>query len=166
MIINLGHAAYLVYERSLMKLTEQEQRLHNMSFPTLDRVLVKKLLRSGLWLKLEPGEFLTRQGHTSRYLYLIAEGEAIVRASNREIARLPPGRFVGEIGFLTTSAATASAIAAPSGGEEQPIRCLAWDQKKLRKRLARDTALKSVMYAAIGSDLSAKIADHNVKLMR
>jgi hypothetical protein len=163
--INLGHAAYLLYERSLVKLTAAERQLCDIAFPSLDPVPVKRLLRSGNWVDFAQSECLTRQGKISKYLYLIAEGEASVRVGEQEVASLPAGRFVGEIGFLACRPATATAIAT-SADEQQGCRCLAWKAEKLRHRLARDPAMKSVMYAALGADLAAKIAAHNVKVTR
>src|SRR3546814_13146164 len=92
-------------------------------------------------------------------------GEASVRVGEQEVARLVAGRFVGEIGFLALRPATATAIAT-AADEQQACRCLAWKAAKLRHRLARDPAMKSVMYAALGADLAAKIADPNVKVTR
>src|SRR3546814_9660031 len=92
-------------------------------------------------------------------------GEASVRVGEQEVARLVAGRFVGEIGVLALRPATATAIAT-AADEQQACRCLAWKAAKLRHRLARDPAMKSVMYAALGADLAAKIADQNVKVTR
>jgi hypothetical protein len=163
--INLGHAAYLLYERNLVKLTAAERRVCDIAFPSLDPVPVKRLLGSGKWVDFAQSERLTRQGKISESLYLIAEGEASVRVGEQEVARLVAGRFVGEIGFLACRPATATAIAT-SADEQQACRCLAWKAEKLRHRLARDPAMKSVMYAALGADLAAKISDHNVKVTR
>jgi CRP-like cAMP-binding protein len=163
--INLGHAAYLLYERSLVKLTVAERRVCDIAFPRLDPVPVKRLLRSGKWVDFVQSECLTWQGKISEYLYLIAEGEASVRVGEQEVARLLAGRFVGEIGFLACRPATATTSAILADGQ-QACRCLAWKAEKLRRRLARDPAMKSVVYPALGADLAAKIADHNVKVTR
>lgn len=165
MTINIGHAAYLFYERSLEKLKPEERRLCDLAFPTLDPVPVKRIMHAGVWRDLAPGDPLTHKGMVAKHLWLIADGEVTVRVDQQEIACLQAGRFVGEIGFLTASAATATAVAG-ADGEAKPLRCLAWEQKKLRRRLARDPAMRAVMYAAIGADLSAKIADSNVKVRR
>src|SRR3546814_13312492 len=97
--INRGHAAYLLYGRTLVKLTAAERRVRDIAFQSLDPVPVKRLLRSGKWIDFAQTECLTRQGKISEYLYLIAEGEASVRVGEQEVARLVAGRFVGEIGF-------------------------------------------------------------------
>src|SRR3546814_9870776 len=90
--INLGHAAYLLYERTLVKLTAAERRVRDIAFQSLDPVPVKRLLRSGKWIDFAQTECLTRQGKISEYLYLIAEGEASVSVGEQEVARMEDGR--------------------------------------------------------------------------
>ncbi len=165
MVINLGHAGYLFYESSLMRLTDEESRLRNLAFRTLDRVAVKRLFRTGQWLTLAPGALLARQGQVSKFIYVIASGEVAVTVGDSPAATLPAGWFVGEISFLADQPATAT-VAVTSAEDTSNLRCLAWDQRKLRKRVARDPAVRAVVYSALGADLSAKIADHNIKVTR
>ncbi|HEX6143810.1 MAG TPA: cyclic nucleotide-binding domain-containing protein [Geminicoccaceae bacterium] len=168
MAINGGHAAWLIYERQLVRLNEEECRLRDLIFRALDPLAVKRLMRAGVWLDLPPGELMTREGRPARHVYAIAAGEARVIAAGTEIARIGPGRFVGEIGFLRAGPATATTLAAPPVEGEGParLRCLAWPQRELRRRLARDDAMRTTLYAAIGTDLAAKIADDNVRITR
>ena len=49
LIINSAHAARLIYERRLDRLTAEEETLRRVSFPALNRVSVKRLLRLGRW---------------------------------------------------------------------------------------------------------------------
>lgn len=166
--INGGHAAWLIYERQLVRLNDEECRLRDLAFPALDPLGVKRLMRAGVWLDLPPGEVMTRKGRLARHLFLVAEGEAVVTDGRAELARVGPGRFVGEIGFLKAGPATAATIACPMAERHRGIRlrCLAWDQRRLRRRLARDHGMRTVLYAAIGTDLAAKIADDNVRVAR
>jgi hypothetical protein len=166
--INGGHAAWLIYERQLVRLNDEECRLRDRVFKASDPLAVKRLMRAGLWLDLPPGELMTRKGRIAKHLFLVADGEAVVTADGAEIARVGPGRFVGEIGFLRAGAATATAMTCPTSVRLRGIglRCLAWEQRKLRRRVARDDRMRTALYAAIGADLSAKIADDNVRVTR
>src|SRR5262249_2136841 len=51
------------------------------------------------------GEAMTRQGAEGHWLYMIIEGEASVRIANdgveKEVARLAPGNFFGEMSLMT-----------------------------------------------------------------
>lgn len=153
--INGVHAAVLVYERRLMRMTPEEQRLHEAAFAAFDRVAVKKLLRAGAWCSMQAGEVLARQGEKPDRLILMAEGCADVRLGDRRIAELGPGRFVCEISFITQQPANATVTA------HGPLRCLVWDRRLLERRLAKDPRLCSVMNAAIGSNLATKISTQN-----
>ena len=67
-----------------------------------------RLLRRGAWRDYPDGAVLVREGQSLTRLRAICSGEAVVSAAGRgEIARIRQGHFVGEIAFLTGSAATA-----------------------------------------------------------
>ena len=154
--INLGHSCWLIYERYLRRLNEEEQRLYDCCFQALDRVSVRKLLRRGEWIDFEPEQSLARQGVHLERLLLLASGEAAVLLGGQMVARLAPGQFVGEISFLTGDPANARVEATT------PVTCLAWDRETLARQLARQPDLCSAMYSAFGVNLAGKIAAHNV----
>ena len=62
------------------------------------------------------GEAVCREGDKDDGLYMIVEGDAIVRigkgADEREVARLVAGQFFGEMSLMTGEARTASVVAA------------------------------------------------------
>jgi small-conductance mechanosensitive channel/CRP-like cAMP-binding protein len=62
------------------------------------------------------GEAVTREGEVDEGLYMIIEGEGAVRigtgSDEREVARLVPGQFFGEMSLMTGEARTASVVAA------------------------------------------------------
>lgn len=153
--INVVHAAVLVYERRLMRLTPAQRALYDSTFAALDRAAVSKLLRAGEWRDYADGDLLAREGERPERLILLSRGEASVRLGAQEIARLGPGRFVCEISFITHKPANASVHAAG------PLRCLTWERQALERRLARDRDLCAVMNAAIGGNLAAKLSTQN-----
>jgi CRP-like cAMP-binding protein len=62
------------------------------------------------------GEAITREGDTDDGLYMIVEGDGVVRIASgreqRDVARLGAGQFFGEMSLMTGEARTASVIAA------------------------------------------------------
>ncbi len=157
-LINLGHSVWLIYERHLRHFTEEEQRLRDAAFQSLDPTNVRRLLRCGRWVEHPKEKSLTLQGVHLEDLVLISEGEAAVCLGGRVIHRLGCGKFVGEIGFLSGEPATATVVAA------SPLRCLTWKASELRRVLARHPEVRTVFHAAVGKDLAEKIAAHNVRL--
>ena len=156
--INLGHSAWLLYERDLRRFTEEEQRLRETAFESLDAVCVRRLLRCGRWVDFDQQKSLTLQGVHPDDLLLISEGEAAVFLGGRIAQRLKRGKFVGEIGFLNGEPATATVMAVT------PLRCLSWNAAELRRFLERHPEVRSVFHAAVGKDLAEKIASHKVRL--
>ncbi|HSD89112.1 MAG TPA: mechanosensitive ion channel family protein [Kofleriaceae bacterium] len=99
---------------------ELDQRLRALAKVDLFSGLSPELQRSlADQLVLQPfagGEAVTREGEKDDGLFMIVEGDAIVRigagASEREVARLGAGQFFGEMSLMTGEARTATVIAA------------------------------------------------------
>jgi CRP-like cAMP-binding protein len=115
---------------------ERETRKVEREIDQRMRALKKVDLFSGLTPKLQraladqleftpfaTGEAVTKEGDQDDGLYMIVEGEAVVRiggGSNdssgilgpRDVARLGPGQFFGEMSLMTGEARTATVIAA------------------------------------------------------
>lgn len=151
-VINTGHAIWLVYERHLMRLSPLEQSLADVAFTALDRSTIKRLCRLGEWRDLSPSEQLTWRGESPDILGVVLSGEITVMQAGRAVARIGPGHFVGEMSFITGETATADTHAADE------VRLLVWDQKALRRQCERDPKLRTALYTAFGPDLVAKIA--------
>lgn len=155
LVINSFHACRLIYERRLDRMTPEEEQLRAISFPALDRVSVKKLLRLGRWEDLSEGTPLTHEHEVPERLFLVAEGIVEVDVGGRVVTDLEPGHFVGEMALLAGQAASATTRTRGS------TRCLVWDRAALKRRLKRDKDLRTTLYAAAGSNLSQKIAQQN-----
>ena len=108
---------------------EREGRKAERELDQRLRALEKVDLFSGLQAKVKraladqleftpfaTGEAVTREGDNDDGLYMIVEGEAIVRIGSgreeRDVARLMPGQFFGEMSLMTGEARTATVIAA------------------------------------------------------
>ena len=119
---------------------------------------MRKLLRRGEWIDFAAQDCLARQGIHLDRLLLLSSGEAAVLLGGKIVARLKGGKFVGEVSFLSGDISTAMVVAT------EPTRCLAWKKERLERLLAREPELVNVFYAAVGKDLAAKVAHHNVAL--
>jgi CRP/FNR family transcriptional regulator, cyclic AMP receptor protein len=157
-LINVGQSTWLLYERHLARLSDDERRLANTAFRALDPVIVRRLLRRGTARSFAETDCIVRQGVPLDHLFVVVEGEAAVLLGGRIVARLKAGDFIGEIGFLSADMATATVVATTV------LRCLAWPAEDLRQRLERQPDLCTIVHAAIGRDLAAKTAAHNLTL--
>src|SRR5205814_10495098 len=58
-----------------------------------------------------PGEIIIREGEVGEELFLISEGEVEVDREGREVARLGPGDFFGELALMSGNPRNANVIA-------------------------------------------------------
>ncbi len=151
-VINGVHSLILLKERASRRLTPDERKVKDTTFFAIEPVLARKLIRAGNWRDLPSGNILVKEGRSLGRVLAVAEGEASVTVADREIARIRPGHFVGEIGFITDRPASATVTA------DGPLRCLEWDRTRLDQLLARHSDLRAAMYSAMGTDLASKIA--------
>ena len=121
-------------------------------------------MKRGKWQTLGVGDALTREGEFANRVYLLAAGRVEVTLDGDPIVDLNPGQFIGEVGFIARSPASATAIAVAD--DENPTRVLYWDSEKLRRDLRRDDGLRSTLESALGTDLARKLADRNVSVRR
>ena len=159
-LINAGHAIWLVYERHLLRLTPMERSLATVAFPAMEDSTVKQLCRIGVWEDLKDSEQLTRHGSTPDILAVVFSGEIAVYQYDRCVARIGAGHFVGEMSFITGQPANADTHAAGT------VTLLVWEQAALARRCERDPGLRTALYTAFGPDLVNKIARTQVPAMR
>lgn len=67
------------------------------------------------WAPFVQGEVLTRQGAKAHWLYVVVSGQCSVRVEvdgvEREVGRIGPGEFFGEMGLLTGAPRSATVVA-------------------------------------------------------
>jgi CRP-like cAMP-binding protein len=89
------------------------------------------------------GHEVIEEGHHNEFFYLIYEGEFEVSKGGKEVARLGPGEFCGEISLLRGVPANARVAAS------QPTRCLRLDKDGFLELVSQDFVM------ALGLDREA-----------
>lgn len=69
------------------------------------------LARRGHRKGFAPGETILRAGDKGREFYIVRRGDVAIRIADRELARLGPGQFFGELALLTGKERHATVIA-------------------------------------------------------
>jgi CRP-like cAMP-binding protein len=115
----------------------------------LDSDLVKTLVDCGTLVHRDEGEDVFRQGELGASLYLILQGEVAVlseaqgngqsRAAAKELARLRPGAFFGEMAILTNSPRSATVRAC------KKVALLEVSRKSLRDLIAREARVLKLL---------------------
>ncbi len=142
--------AELAYGRTTLGLTDDEKELFTL-FVTLSPGEFRKLIHLATWRTAEEITTLTTEGVTPDRLFYIYEGRITISKADRAIA-INPLTFIGEIAFLRAGPASASVTVSPGA------RWIEWPVSRLRRHLARDTALRVGFNRLIGEDLAQKVA--------
>ncbi|GMM30077.1 hypothetical protein DAMA08_028220 [Martiniozyma asiatica (nom. inval.)] len=83
------------------------QFLYNLHiFTTLSRDIIHELVLKVDVMRFHPMEYIFKKGDFGRDIYFIVYGEVDVLNNNAVIARLGPGKYFGEMAFLSTLTGT------------------------------------------------------------
>ncbi len=138
--------------------TDEERRFLDAALPGLSRLSARRFLSRGAWEDLAPGTVLTREGAPVDRLTWIASGAASVTHDGAEVATIPEGLFVGELGVLSRDPATATVIVTA------PTRAFTIPAAPLAALVAKHSDLRLSLDAGIGADARRKIVGANRRL--
>ncbi|QDU63971.1 DNA-binding transcriptional dual regulator Crp [Planctomycetes bacterium Pan216] len=117
------------------------------------------LLESGAKRRLSPNEVLIHEGRSIEGLSIIVEGElAVTHSDDREVARLGPGEFVGEISFVDQRPPLASVRSV------RHATLLEIPRQALSDKLAYDHVFAARFYRALAMLLADRLR-HTVRRM-
>jgi hypothetical protein len=150
-VINGVQIARLFHERRPVRMSPEEHRLHQLALRTLTPQQMRRLLTVVTFVDADVGELLVRAGEDPARLLVVLTGAGEVRVDSRVVARLGPGRFVGEITYLTASPPKADVIVS----ERARLACI--DAPRLRSLLDRDADLCAAFQAVLGADMAEKL---------
>lgn len=151
--INICHIAWLLHDRRQGSLNEREERLRSTVFASLAPPGFRKLMAVAQWRDVTAGEVLIRQGDdSSRPLIYLYSGFALVAVDSRNVARIGQGSFVGEMGYLTDAAATATVSTAGD------CCVVSWPADELGALLRREPQLRQALHQILAHDVVEKLA--------
>lgn len=113
------------------------------------------LLRRGEHGVATAGEILAREGQPMDKVFFLRSGGGVVRVGDREVAKVGPDQFIGEMSFFTQAAAAATVELT------QGSRYVAWDRNELHGLLAGHSALERAWLKTITLDLVSKVRNSN-----
>ena len=149
--INVVRIVQLVLEKVAVDFSDEEAELFRTVFAGLQPTQFHRLLRAGEWRSFSEGETIIVQDAPPDMLSLVVCGEATVVKSGREIARIGPHQFVGELSYLSKRPATAT-VTTLTGG-----RRLVWSRQSLVSLFRRAPSLEHAFHAIVTRDLTVKL---------
>jgi CRP-like cAMP-binding protein len=113
------------------------------------------LLRHGQPGVAGSGDILAREGQPMTKVFFLRSGGGVIRVGDREVGKVGPDQFVGEMSLFTHDSAAATVVLT------QGTRYVAWDHDELRGLLAGRTTLEHALLKTITLDLVAKVRNSN-----
>ena len=113
------------------------------------------LLRQGQPGTARSGEVLAREGERMGKVFFIRSGGGVVRVGQREVGKIGPDQFIGEMSFVTQGKAAATVELT------EATHYVAWDHEDLRALLAKRQALEHALLKTVTLDLVGKIQNAN-----
>ncbi len=84
-------------------------RLRNLPmFKGADNEAIEHLASAADEVTVQPGHTLISQGRHHQEMYVLEKGTAGVEINGDQVAEIPAGEFVGELGYFTKAPATAT----------------------------------------------------------
>jgi signal transduction histidine kinase len=120
-----------------------------------ERSAIKRLLDLSDLIRSDAGEVLTRDGAPVRNLMYLADGIVKIEHGGKIVAICGPGDYIGELSFLSGSAATATATVV------KPARILAFNQARLAAAVDADLQLRRTLESALNRNLAGKLTRAN-----
>lgn len=149
-VINAVQSLLVWRERREIRLPDALEAIYQARFKLMRRVEFLKLWTMAREHSLDRGRLIAA-GDTNDRLYLVADGEVVIRVRGREMARLGVGAFVAEMSFLTLEPTSADVDV------DAPMTCRYWTRAQLDRLATRHPKLWNKLQAAIGHDLVGKL---------
>jgi CRP-like cAMP-binding protein len=122
-------------------------------FAGVDEVHLQRIADRMVEADYRPGAQIVRKGDIGTGFYVILSGAASVLRDGREVARLGPGDFFGELSVLDGGPRVAQVVA------DEPTRCLALASWDLESILLAEPALALALLRGVARRLRAVTED-------
>jgi CRP-like cAMP-binding protein len=119
-------------------------------FDALSRQELGELAKATEDLEVQEGKTLTREGDLGREFFVIVDGDVSVTRGGKEIRRLGPGDFFGEIALIYDNARRTATVTAAS-----PLRFFVLTRQSFRSLLEHQTEIEEKVMAALEERLAA-----------
>jgi CRP-like cAMP-binding protein len=147
--------ALYIFERKTLSLNDDEAKLYYMVFPQMEKVIYKKLLKTGKWINYHEGTILIKEHEHIEHLMILFEGRVQIDVSGKTITVLNPGSFIGEMSLLSGGSATATVTSISD------VKLFSWDKKELTRLLKNDNDMEMELMKIFSSDLVNKLVKLN-----
>lgn len=151
-LINVGQLLLIWWDKGHAHSNEHEALLATTILPGQSGRGVKRLMQLARWRSVEAGTVLLTEGQSVSELLFVTDGAARIEKNGNLVAICSRGDFVGEMGFVSGSTATATVVA------DRPMQLASFDAAALKSRLADDNDLRHALEASFNRNLIGKLS--------
>jgi hypothetical protein len=154
--INLFQSWRLFAERRPVKLTAEEEKVHQLVFEDLPPRKVLQVLSVGAWTTAKTGERMIQRGKCPESIFLIVCGTVRVTRDEAILGDLKAGNLVGSALLLSGLPADVDVMVV------EPVRALRWEIATLERYLAANPEVRIVLQRHLARDLARKFVSYAV----
>ena len=155
LIINSYHAGMILFNKSTVMLPDEIKGVYKEAFTTLTTREFKKIIMTNPYHIYKSSEKIMADGEDTNELFLLLSGQASVVASDKEIASIASGDFIGEMSFMSKQTASADVFA------KDDVVVAYWTHADLYKLEQKNIKIYNKFLTIIGRDLVRKLKRKN-----
>lgn len=149
--VNLYHIAMIIHKLRPVKLTEEQDRIHQKLFTSMQDIDFRNFFDLGYTRTYNAKNILIEQGEELPALFLILSGDVSILIDGKKVASLEANQFVGEMSFLTREPTRATVQI------DHTAKIHFWDRETLDQYLTKHPDMLNKLHAAIGTQLIDQI---------
>jgi CRP-like cAMP-binding protein len=150
-VLALAIALYAYYTWGPVRMNDEERRLYELAFSSLEQRDFVRLVALGTWQDAQRGEKLIHTGEHPEVVRVLLSGKVSLQVAGETLGELGPGRLVGSALILTDEPSQGDVIAV------EPTRVLAWPTETLGRVLEKKPRVRSALQAIVSEDLARKV---------
>jgi hypothetical protein len=156
--INVYWIVRLLIERRPVHLTPDEERLRQLSFPSLTAREARNLFARGGWDDVTAGTSLVGRDRERGRFSVILRGNAAVLYHGEKISELGDGQFVGGIDLFADAKGDLDVLA------QTPARLMSWLREELQPFIARRPDVELALDRSVGFEVQRILGTTLTKL--
>jgi len=149
-VVNMYHILRIINERKPVKVPSEIKDIYDKIFFNLTTKEFMYYWNLGEYANGTNNNIIN-SGEKQEHLFLILDGEAIVKQNSKKIASLSRGDFIAEISLLTNKPATADVFL------DGNVKYVKWNQDKIRHFQTANIGFWSKLHHVLSRDLIKKI---------
>lgn len=159
-LVNLAQFVILQVENRRGRFSDDEAMFIDACMSGVERAYARRLVKLGAWIEVQKDVTLFTEDTCPGHLMFIVSGTAKVTRDGREIGKVKPGDFLGEMSYLTGQNATATVVTA------EPMRYLAFERRILKLHLDKSPEVRHALESSFNRNLVHKLANTNQKSLK